>query len=242
MALSPAPTRDPAPGRNPPVGQAPTPGVRLDGRQSQLLNLTRAVLRITVRLSAVGGVRLEGLPNVPPEGSLLICSNHVSNFDPLVYAAILPRVLHALTKAELFDNPVLRAFLLRCNCIPVRRGVADRLALRGALAVLRSGGALLLFPEGHRSAPGGMLGFEAGAGYLALRSGATVLPCAIWGTERVLPKHKLRPRRGPVSVRLGAPFRPSADDSVAVSQEIQKAVAQLLPERYRPLTNPDQLN
>ncbi|HUY08532.1 MAG TPA: lysophospholipid acyltransferase family protein [Candidatus Dormibacteraeota bacterium] len=235
MASSPGPTDDldPGVGGRKAAGPRATPGARLDGSQSALLTLTRAVLRLTVRASAKGGLELEGLANVPSEGSLLICSNHVSNFDPLVYAAIIPRVIHALTKAELFGNPVMRAFLLRCNCIAIRRGAPDRLAVRGALAVLRSGGALLLFPEGHRAAAGGMLEFEPGAGYLAVRSGATVLPCAIWGTEEVLPKHRLVPRRGRIAVRLGQPFRPVGEDPVAVSRELQAAVARLLPERYR---------
>jgi 1-acyl-sn-glycerol-3-phosphate acyltransferase len=214
------------------------PGTRLDGSQSALLILTRYVLRITVRLAAAGGVRLEGLSQVPGEGPLLICSNHVSNFDPLVYAALLPRVLHALTKAELFSNPILGGFLIRCNCIPVRRGTPDRPAIRGALAVLRSGGALLLFPEGHR-AEDGMQDFEAGAGFLASRSRATVLPCAIWGTERVLPKHTLLPRRAPIFVRLGEPFQPLGQDPLAVSREIQGRVAELLPVSYRSSADPD---
>lgn len=236
MVDRPGPNRDLGPKLDRSLGVGPpvTPGVRLDGRESALLKLTRAVLRITVRASAAGGVQLEGLANVPSDGSLLICSNHVSNFDPLVYAAILPRVLHALTKAELFANPMLGAFLRRCNCIPIRRGEPDRLAIRGALAVLRSGGALLLFPEGHRAASAGMLEFEPGAGYLALRSGAAVLPCAVWGTELILPRHRLLPRRGKISVRLGQAFVPVSKDPVAVSREIQTTVARLLPQRYRP--------
>lgn len=236
MALRPGPASDlnQGPDRSSTPGPLVMPGARLDGRQSGLLSLTRALLRLTVWASAKGGLQLEGLTNVPSQGPLLICSNHVSNFDPLVYAAILPRVLHALTKAELYTNPVLRALFLRCNCIPVRRGMPDRTAIRSALAVLGSGGALLLFPEGHRAPSGGMQDFEAGAGYLALRSGATVLPCAIWGTEEALPKHRLVPRRREISVRLGRPFHPPGKDPGAVSGEIQAAVARLLPERYRP--------
>jgi 1-acyl-sn-glycerol-3-phosphate acyltransferase len=198
-----------------------------------LLTLTRLVLRVVVWSAASGGLQLEGLANIPPSGPLLICSNHLSNFDPLVYAATLPRVLHALTKAELFQTRIGRAFFLRCNCIPVRRGAPDRLAIRGALAVLASGGALLLFPEGHRASTTGLLGFELGAGYLARRSGATVLPCAIWGTEAVLPKGRLMPRRRPIAVRIGAPFHPVAEEPAAISREIRARVAALLPESYR---------
>jgi 1-acyl-sn-glycerol-3-phosphate acyltransferase len=216
-----------------PKRSAPVPGTRLDGRQSGLLTATRRVLRVVVWLSASGGLQIEGIANIPATGPLLICSNHLSNFDPLVYAAILPRVLHAFTKAELFQTRLGRAFFLRCNCIPVRRGAPDRLAIRGALSVLASGGALLLFPEGHRATGTGMLGFEVGAGYLAWKSGAMVLPCAIWGTEEVLPKGRLVPRRKPISVRIGSPFQPVAGEPVAISREIQTRVAALLPQRYR---------
>jgi 1-acyl-sn-glycerol-3-phosphate acyltransferase len=211
----------------------PVPGTRLDGRQSGLLTATRRVLRAVVWWAASGGLKIEGLANIPATGSLLICSNHLSNFDPLVYAATLPRVLHALTKAELFQTRLGRAFFLRCNCIPVRRGAPDRLAIRGALAVLASGGALLLFPEGHRATGAGMRGFELGAGYLAWRSGAMVLPCAIWGTEEVLPKGRLVPRRRPISVRIGSPFHPVAGKPASISLEIQTRVAALLPQPYR---------
>src|ERR1035437_435195 len=200
MAVSTGPTPDlgqgPGPGRGPARQQSP--GIRLDGSQSALLNLTRAVLRVTVKVVAVGGVQIEGLSNIPSVGPLL-----------------------------------------SCNCIPVRRGSPDRLAVRGALAVLRSGGALLLFPEGHRALPGGMLEFEPGAGYLALRAGAAVLPCAIWGTEQVLPKRRLVPRRARLSVRVGEPFRPTGKDSVATSSEIRARAAELLPERYRPSADSD---
>jgi 1-acyl-sn-glycerol-3-phosphate acyltransferase len=182
---------------------------------------------------------MDGLSNIPSAGALLICSNHLSNFDPLVYAAILPRVLHALTKAELYHNPIMRTFLINCNCIPVRRGSPGRNAVRGALAVLRSEGALLLFPEGHRTLSGGMLEFKLGAGYLAVKSGVAVLPCAIWGTEGVLPKRRLLPRRGRISVRVGEPFHPREKDAAAASREIRSRVAALLPERYRGSSDSD---
>lgn len=218
------------PGRR--AGSQGLRGTRLDGSQSWLLTLTRSSLRVLVRVVAAGGVRLEGMSNVPKDGPLLICSNHVSNFDPLLWAALLPRVLHALTKAELFANPILGGYLIRCNCIPVRRGTSDRRAIRSALAVLQSGGALLLFPEGHR-AHAGLLEFEAGAGFLATRSGAAVLPCAVWGTEKILPKHRLIPRRGVIHIRLGEPFQPRGRDPLAASQEIESRVSDLLPEGHR---------
>ncbi|MGH7609601.1 MAG: lysophospholipid acyltransferase family protein [Candidatus Dormibacteria bacterium] len=216
--------------------------MRLDGGQSAVLVLTRRCLRLLLRWRARGGGDLRGLELTPAQGPLLVCSNHVSNFDPLVYGACVPRVLHVLTKVELYRNPVLRWYLTRCNSIPVRRGQADRLALRGALAVLRSGGALLLFPEGHRSRGQGLLPFAAGVGYLALRSGAQVLPCAVWGTESILPRGRVWPRRGRVWVRVGEPYLPQDRDPAGVAAEIRRRVSGLLPPEYRGSADPHQLD
>ncbi len=223
-------------------GRSPAPRVRLDGSESRLLRVVRWLLRRLLRSRAPGGGDIRGLELVPRDGPLLICSNHVSNFDPLVFGACFPRVLHVLTKVELYRNPVVRAFLLRCNAIPLRRGEADRLALQAGLAVLRSGGALLLFPEGHRSRGEGVLPFARGVGYLALRSGAPVVPCAIWGSERVLPRGRIWPRRGRIWLRVGQPYLPQGRHLAEVTAEIQARVEELLPAAYRASADADDLD
>ncbi len=213
-------------------GRPLPPGVRTDGGRSLTLRLTQAGLRVLVRYCARGGLDAQGLEQVPRTGALLLCSNHLSNFDPLVFGAVFPRVMHAMAKAEMFSNPVLRAYLRRCNCFPVRRGQPDRAVLRAVGLVLESGGALVVFPEGHRSG-GRMLAFEPGVGYMATRSQALVVPCAIWGTESVLPKGALIPRRADIHLRVGRPYLPRGETPAEVSADIQEHVAALLPERYR---------
>ncbi|MHB8395341.1 MAG: lysophospholipid acyltransferase family protein [Candidatus Dormibacteria bacterium] len=195
-----------------------------------------------LRVCARGGLDVEGLERVPATGPLLVCSNHLSNFDPLVLGAVFPRVMHAMAKAELFDHRLLRLYLERCNCFPVRRHEPDRAALRAASIVLNSGGALVLFPEGHRSAGQGMLEFEPGVGYLARRTGATVVPCGIWGTERVLRAGGVVPHRAPIHLRVGSPWVPAGRDPVAITKEIERRVAEMLPERYRPSADRDQVD
>jgi len=208
-------------------------GLRLDGTRPLTLQATQAGLRLLVRLCAAPGSSIEGLDLVPATGPLLVCSSHLSNFDPLVFGAWFPRVMHAMAKAEMFRNPLLRAYLDRCNCFPVRRGAPDRQAIRAALAVVQSGGALVLFPEGHRSYGQGLLPFESGAGYLALKSGVPVIPCAVWGTEHVLPRGSLLPRMAPIHLRVGEPFRPAAGTPEEASRQIRRQVAVLLPPAYR---------
>jgi len=216
-----------------PKGARPLKGVRTDGGRSATLRLTQAALRLLVRGLAVGGLEVQGLDAVPEAGPLLICANHLSNFDPLVIGAVFPRVMHAMAKAEMFSNPLLRAYLLRCNCFPVRRGAPDRNALRAAALVLGSGGALVVFPEGHRGDASELQPFEPGVGYIARRSRAMVVPCAIWGTEGVLPKGKLVPRRSRIHLSIGRPFQPQGGSPGQISDEIRERVAELLPPEYR---------
>ena len=217
-----------------PAHGTPLPvGLRLDGTRSLTLRVTQAGLRLLIDLCAAPGSTSEGLDLIPSAGPLLVCSSHMSNLDPLLLAARLPRVPHAMAKAEMFRNPVLRAYLNQCNCFPVRRGEPDRRAIRAALAVLKSGGVLVLFPEGHRSYGKGLLPFEPGAGYLAVRAGVPVLPCAVWGTETVLSRGALIPRRAPIHLRVGEPFVPLPGAPAEVSREIRRRVAAMLPASYR---------
>ncbi len=208
-------------------------GVRTDGGRSFTLRLTQAALRGLMRWLARDGLDVQGLELVPEAGPILVCSNHLSNLDPLVLGAVFPRVMHAMAKVEMFSNPLLRAYLLSCNCFPVRRGAPDRKALRAAALVLQSGGALVLFPEGHRGDGSNLQGFEPGVGYIAMRSRALVVPCALWGTEQALPKGRLIPRRARIHLTIGRPFQPQGASPEEVSEEIRQRVAELLPDTYR---------
>jgi 1-acyl-sn-glycerol-3-phosphate acyltransferase len=198
-----------------------------------VLKVTQWSLRLVIAALSPGGADTAGLELVPARGPLLVCSNHLSNLDPLVFGAVFPRVMHAMAKAEMFANPLMRWYLEHCNCFPVWRGRPDRRALRSAAAVLESGGALVVFPEGHRSHGAGMLPFEPGIGFLALKTGATIVPCAIWGTEDSLPRGRLLPRRAQIHFRVGVPYRPQGGKPDDVAQEIQRRVSELLPTRYR---------
>ena len=210
------------------------------GRRTRTLGLTLFSLRRLLAYVASGKPDLQGLELIPESGPLLLCSNHVSNYDPLVLGATVPRLMHAMAKAELFRNPLLAWYLRACNVFPIRREEADAAALRTALNVLKGGGVVVLFPEGHRSHGARMRPFSRGAGYLARRSGAPVLPCAIWGTERVLPRGKLRPRRAEVHLRFGPPFFPVGADSEAATRDLERRVAALLPPGLRPSADGNQ--
>ncbi|WP_096156904.1 MULTISPECIES: lysophospholipid acyltransferase family protein [Bacillus] len=126
-------------------------------------------------------IKIIGTENVPKEGGVLICSNHIHNFDPPVVGITSPRPIHFMAKAEIFDVPVLGKIVKGLNAFPVKRGMSDREALRTGLKVLKEGHVLGLFPEGTRSRTGEVGKGLAGAGFFALRTEAAVVPCAIIG-------------------------------------------------------------
>ncbi|WP_010530833.1 lysophospholipid acyltransferase family protein [Lentibacillus jeotgali] len=129
-------------------------------------------------------IRVIGKKNVPKDGPVIICSNHTSNLDPPVVGITSPRDIYFMAKGELFEKPFLRKLLTGIQAFPVKRGISDRNALRKGLKILEQGNTLGLFPEGTRSKTGQLGKPLAGAGFFALRSSATIIPCAIIGSYK----------------------------------------------------------
>jgi 1-acyl-sn-glycerol-3-phosphate acyltransferase len=111
-----------------------------------------------------------------------------------------------MAKVELFAIPVLKQLLPRINAYPIKRGQPDRAALRHTYDLLERQEVVVLFPEGTRSLDGRLQSAEPGAAMIALRSGATVVPVAILGTESILRPGTSLPRPGRIRLRYGRPL------------------------------------
>ncbi|MFD1738573.1 lysophospholipid acyltransferase family protein [Bacillus salitolerans] len=122
-----------------------------------------------------------GAENIPSHGGVLICSNHIDNLDPPIVGISAKRPIHFMAKEEIFRVPILKNLLPSLNAFPVKRGMSDKQALKTGLQILRDGKVLGLFPEGTRSKTGQLGKGLAGAGFFALRTNASVIPCAIIG-------------------------------------------------------------
>jgi 1-acyl-sn-glycerol-3-phosphate acyltransferase len=136
-------------------------------------------------------IEVIGLEKFPREGGVLLCSNHIHNFDPLVVGITAKRPIHFMAKEEIFKVPVLGNIVRKCNAFPVKRGMSDRDALRTGLKILKEGNVFGLFPEGTRSKSGEIGKGLAGAGFFALRTDAEVVPCAIIGPYKSFRKLKV---------------------------------------------------
>jgi|YNPNPStandDraft_1061719.scaffolds.fasta_scaffold06144_2 1-acyl-sn-glycerol-3-phosphate acyltransferase len=192
----------------------------------------RRLLRAAIRVAAGLLVRLEqveGREHVPAQGPAILYSNHLSMIDPVVVIHVLPRNIVPLAKIEAFDYPLIGLFPRLWNVIPVRRGEVDRQALRACLAVLQAGEILWIAPEGTRRPS--LLEAKDGMAYLAVRSGAPLVPTAIDGTPGypTLPFSR-RWRQGGISIRFGRPFRFKANgraDRQQLAQMTREAMYQL---------------
>ncbi|MDN4608750.1 lysophospholipid acyltransferase family protein [Sporosarcina highlanderae] len=131
-------------------------------------------------------IKVIGKENFPKEGGVLLCANHIDNFDPPVVGISSPRTVHFMAKEELFNLPILKNILPSVNAFPVKRGMSDREAFRTTLKLLRGGKVVGMFPEGTRSKTGELGKGLAGAGFFALKGDAVVMPCAIVGPYKPL--------------------------------------------------------
>jgi cytidylate kinase len=172
------------------------------GRASVPLRLTRWIAGLLLR--AVLRIEIVGADNIPPGGAL-IAGNHTGFLDgPLVYI-YLRRPPVFLAKSELFAGFWART-LRWARQVPVHRGAPDRAALHGAVATLRAGGLVGMFPEGTRGR-GKLETIQDGVGYIATRAGCPVVPVVCRGTAAALPQGRVLPRwRTPVTIVFGAPF------------------------------------
>lgn len=142
-------------------------------------------------LGPIYRIEVIGKENMPADGGVLLCANHIDNLDPPVVGITAPRPVHFMAKEELFSVPLLGKIVPHLNAFPVKRGMSDREALRKGLGILKDGKVLGLFPEGTRSKTGEMGKGLAGAGFFALRSDAHVVPCAIIGPYKAFKKLKV---------------------------------------------------
>jgi 1-acyl-sn-glycerol-3-phosphate acyltransferase len=170
--------------------------------------MLRAWRRLAFRLE------VSGLEHLPAGGAVLVVANHVSFRDPLLLVALAHdhgRRLRALVVEAAFGYPVTGWFLRSAGMIRVPAAAGRARAASAAEAALAAGEAVLVYPEGTIPRAGQVVTAQPGVGWLALRSGAPVLPVASLGMERVGPAVRLTEwlarglRRRPVRVVVGTP-------------------------------------
>jgi 1-acyl-sn-glycerol-3-phosphate acyltransferase len=179
---------------------------------------------------------IRGAERVPAEGPVVLAANHIGFMDGPLMAIVAPRPVHVLAKHEMYHGS-LGTFLNVSGQIPVERNGPDPAAVKTALRVLRDDGAVGVFPEGTRGA-GEVARVKPGAAYLAMATGATVVPLVFLGTR--LPggsTNSVPPAGSPFVMTFGEPLRVAhhpwprrQPDTHALSSRIRDALLATLDE------------
>ena len=185
---------------------------------------------------------IEGRAHVPEQGPAILASNHLSAIDSFILPALLPRPVRFVAKNEYFTgNPLVALWMRSFGTMAVDREnvSAARSVLESAVEVLKAGELFGIYPEGTRSPDGRLYRGKIGVAWLALTTGAPVIPVAMLNTDRALPPGSRVPRPVRVGVRIGAPMTftgdpGSARDRRSVTDEVMAAIQRLSGQEYVP--------
>ncbi|MBD1541450.1 1-acyl-sn-glycerol-3-phosphate acyltransferase [Arthrobacter sp. IA7] len=200
-------------------------------------------VRWTTRTLISGSCRptVIGLENVPKSGPFIVAPNHLSFLDSVIVQALMPRPVAFFAKAEYFTTKgikgrVMKSFFEAVGSIPVERGeqAASVQALRTLLDILEDGRGVGIYPEGTRSRDGILYRGRTGVGWLALTTGAPVIPVGLIGTEKLQPAGRNAVKPQHFIMKVGEPIyfdKTGPDHSLParrqVTDRIMDAIAEL---------------
>jgi 1-acyl-sn-glycerol-3-phosphate acyltransferase len=201
-------------------------------------------------LKAFARPQVTGSENIPATGAAILASNHLSVVDSIYLPLMVARPVIFAAKSEYFNGSRLRdravaAYLRATNQLSTDRAGARAAQdmLDAALARLRSGELFGIYPEGTRSPDGRLYRGRTGVGWLALHSGAPVIPVAMVGTDRMLPPGQRLPRPGKIGIKIGEPLTfealraegTGARQRRAVTDEVIQAIQKLSGQELVPM-------
>jgi 1-acyl-sn-glycerol-3-phosphate acyltransferase len=185
-------------------------------------------------------IRLHGQEHLP-EGASIVVANHISYMDGPMMLAVLPPRYSFVVKGGAEHAPVVGTLLRRMGCTFVSRdnamqGSADT---RRLMRALREGQALGFFPEGRIQRKPGLQPFRLGAFLMAARCGTPIVPAAISGTRKFLPRNYWWPSRSVITIQLLPAIAPDGNDRQAAIRLRDKAYAAVLAHCEEPAAVPD---
>ncbi|HVT67041.1 MAG TPA: lysophospholipid acyltransferase family protein [Trebonia sp.] len=197
-------------------------------------------------LHLLGRPRVTGLEFVPASGPAILASNHLSFIDSMYLPLMISRPVVFPAKAEYFSarGPLGRlwaAYLRSTNQLQIDRAEARsaQATLEAAAGILRAGDLFGFYPEGTRSPDGRLYRGRSGLGWLALNTGAPVIPVAMLGTRKMLPPGAALPRPTRVDIKIGKPMEfghlagdPPGKARRMIADEVMRAIADLSGQEY----------
>jgi 1-acyl-sn-glycerol-3-phosphate acyltransferase len=148
-----------------------------------------------------------GKENVPDEGGVLLIANHQSYLDPILVAVHLRRPVSFFAKSELFENRYFGWLIRNLHAFPVKQGAADVGAVKEAVARLKEGHVLNIYPEGSRSDDGELLPIQPGVALIVRKAGVPIVPVIIDGSFDAWPRTQKLPHPHRIKVLYGPPLQ-----------------------------------
>ena len=180
--------------------------------------LVRIYYRIMFRMD------IQGEEHIPEEGGVVLCCNHMSNFDPTTMAAFVKREVRYIAKKELFSNRLSAVLMYGLGAFPVDRETTDMKALKTAIKLLKNGEVLGIFAEGTRVKEGDAQAAKAGVALFALKGNAPIVPIAISSRYRF---------RSMVHIRYGEPIYLDEYQGKKVTTEMMEEITERVMQKVR---------
>jgi 1-acyl-sn-glycerol-3-phosphate acyltransferase len=191
-------------------------------------------LALTIFKTMGWRVRTFGAQNIPASGPAVLACNHIGYLDFVFvgYAAReQKRLVRFMAKKEVFDHPVAGPLMRGMKHLPVDRFANASQAVDDAIVRLRSGEIVGMFPEGTISRSFIPREGRTGAVRMAMEADAPLIPCAVWGTQRILTKGRPKnfERKVAMDVHIGEPLAyERGDDLTVTTKRLMEAISQLL--------------
>lgn len=173
-----------------------------------LYNVVKCILNILFRL--VYRIEVNGKDNIPKEGRLVVCPNHLHVFDPIIISMVFPRQIFWMAKKQIFENKIVAYLLRKLGVFPVDREESDLSAIKNSLKVLKKEGVLGIFPEGTRVKEMNIENAKPGVSLISVKSQSKVLPVYIEGSYKIFSK---------ITVYFGKPMEFSDNDNKKLTTE-----------------------
>jgi len=171
-------------------------------------------------------LEVSGTRNIPKTGPFILAANHTSFLDPPLIGYICPRALHYFARATLFRNKFFGGLIRLLGAFPAEKQLGVS-AVRQGLKILSLGQGLLIFPEGTRSRDGKLSSPLPGVGFLALKSGASVVPIYIKGAYQAYPPGARFIKPAKIKVIVGSPVKFTCGDYRTIGKKIMGLIAGL---------------
>ncbi len=171
--------------------------VELNHKHSWTLKVSVPFLRViaySLCFLFAAPIRVWSNRNVKKQGSLLIISNHLSNIDPIIVQFASPRLIHFLSRKELFDMGLLGKIVKWFGSIPIKQSAPDKGALKKAIELLKLGECVGIFPEGQLSPDGKLIELFSGTALIIKMAQTPCLCVGIQNTHKMMPNPKVTPQ------------------------------------------------